>query len=132
MSAAAANGHLDTVRVLVKECGVDANAVNRDGGTPPYFAALKVHSDIVRFLVKECGADATDPQSETLLVAALNGHLATVRGLVKECGALDARRSDGHTALCYAAGNDHADVVRFLANECGESVDDADDEDRRL
>ncbi|CAM9563157.1 unnamed protein product [Chrysoparadoxa australica] len=49
-------GHLNLVLWLVKEMGVDINALNNDGCTPIYFACEQCHTGLVQWLVRDGGA----------------------------------------------------------------------------
>ena len=54
--AAAEGGHKETVEVLVKECGADVHAANKNGKTAVMHAAQYGHKETVEVLVKEFGA----------------------------------------------------------------------------
>jgi hypothetical protein len=54
---AAQNGHVDIVRYLVAELGVNVNQASKIGATPLYYAAQEGNLDMVRCLVRELGAD---------------------------------------------------------------------------
>lgn len=55
---AAANGHVDVVKILIhtKGCFVDATR-DKDGATPLYLAAIGGHAETVRVLVQQGGAE---------------------------------------------------------------------------
>ena len=79
---AAENGHTQTVRALVNECGADASTPKEGGETPVCAAAFSGHTDTVRAIVNECGTDASTPKEggETpVFAAAFSGHTDTVR-----------------------------------------------------
>ncbi|GMF64586.1 unnamed protein product [Phytophthora lilii] len=132
LMTAAANGDIDAVRHLARDCGVDVNAIGNYGRTALMRAADEGHVDIVRYLADECGADvnATDEDQWTALMWAANdGHVEVVRYLAGERGAdVNAAAFDGSTALMRAADDGHFDVVRYLARECGADVKAADDD----
>ena len=64
LHSAAACGHTETVRVLVKELGADVNVRNCLGGTPLLYVARNGHTGITRTLVKELGADVNAKVSD--------------------------------------------------------------------
>jgi ankyrin repeat protein len=55
---AAAAGHLDVTRYLIRVLGADVNKAIDQGHTPLTIAAFMGHLDMVRCLVEELGADA--------------------------------------------------------------------------
>ena len=90
---AAAEGHLEVVRLLV-ESGANKDQGKTDtGSTPLHIAAAEGHLEVVRLLV-ESGANKdqskTDDGATPLFIAAAEGHLEVVRVLV-ESGANKTR-----------------------------------------
>ena len=89
---AAQEGHLDTVRLLVKAGAAKDQARVRDGATPLIMAAQGGHLDIVRFLVEagtakdQAACDGTAP----LMVAVEERHLETIRLLMESRAESDA------------------------------------------
>lgn len=82
--AAAANGCLECVKILVEEAGVGVNSKDELGGTPVMRAATGKHTDILRWLVEK-GADlrhretTDDGKLNALDHAVLTGDVNTVR-----------------------------------------------------
>jgi hypothetical protein len=56
MGAATVDGHLDVVRVLVRDFGADLNHADNNGVTALMVASHRKHTELVKWLVKE-GAD---------------------------------------------------------------------------
>ena len=116
--AAASNGNLKCVLLLL-EAGASQNQGRTDNGaTPLLIAARNGHLEVVRFLV-ESGANKeqgrTDTGSTPLFVAAQTGHLEVVRFLVGSGANKDQGTTDGgSTPLFIAAAKGHLEVVRFL------------------
>ena len=50
-------GHLTTVKFLVKECHANVEAKANDGNTPLIGASTKGHLTTVKYLVEECHAN---------------------------------------------------------------------------
>jgi ankyrin repeat protein len=56
MCVAASHGHLDVVRVLVRDFGADLNHADEYGVTALMLASYRKHAELVKWMVKE-GAD---------------------------------------------------------------------------
>jgi ankyrin repeat protein len=118
LSAAAAAGHLDICKLLVKE-GADLNAADIDQVTPLMEAALKGHTKVVDFFLSQ--PDMTDQVDTTaqsgitaMWLAASGGHADTVKSLLAKGADATNVRVDGITALATAAVSGHADAVKAL------------------
>ena len=113
--AAASNGSLNCVSLLI-EAGANKDQGTTDvGATPLYIAAHQGHLEVVRFLV-ESGANKdqgrTDNGLTPLFVAARNGYLEVVRFLVEAGANKDqGTTNDGATPLYIAAHQGHLAVV---------------------
>ncbi|KAI9765917.1 MAG: hypothetical protein M1840_007058 [Geoglossum simile] len=118
LQAAAQNGHLEVVRLLLRRGG-EANAKPvLDGKTALQAAAGSGHMKIVQLLLEK-GADINAKPSDSgrtaLQAAAEAGHLAIVRWLLERGADVNGEPAfDGKTALQAAAGNGCIDVVRML------------------
>ena len=116
LSFAAAMGHIDLCKALVK-LGADVN--HRDqiyGQTPLNWAAFHGHDNVVEFLL-QAGSDCNDRKSgvSALWVAARGAHRKVVQLLLK-AGA-KAQTSDertGESALSQAAALGHIPIVSLL------------------
>mmetsp|Transcript_9173 Transcript_9173/g.15746 ORF Transcript_9173/g.15746 Transcript_9173/m.15746 type:complete len:223 (-) Transcript_9173:64-732(-) len=129
LHVAAGNGHVATVRVLLK-LGADGHARARDDGrTPLHRAASTGQAEVVRVMVEEMGIGAVDPRaagdttplhwaaSDTtpLDMATAGRHVETTsskRVLVENGAKL-------HTQLFVAASGGQAETVRALLVETG-------------
>lgn len=105
---ASAYGNTETVRYLVEEIGVDADAPNRFGWTPLAYAAFYGYEDIVRCLVEKGHVNVNGKDDEgwtPLICAATNGHEDIVSYLLYSAKAdVDEKDADGHDALMHAYG----------------------------
>lgn len=148
LMGAAHSGQTDFVRFLIDEKGVDVNAKMKDGTTVLMHAAAEGETDTARLLIEK-GADinAKDKNGITALDKAnRKGHIETARmlrqkgargrsldellfhgsyvyisGLVKSGANINAKNSDGETALIVAVRNgDESKVSELL--EHGASV----------
>ena len=119
LSAAASNGSLGCVLLLLEAGANKDQGTTDDGTTPLYIAAQEGHLEIVRFLV-EAGANKdqgkTDDGATPLHIAAFRGYLDIVRFLVEAGANKDqGRTTDGSTPLFIASQMGHLEVVRFLS-----------------
>ncbi len=111
LGAAAANGHLSSVRFLLD------NEANPDLSTPIVSAAIQGHRDVVGALLAG-GADvnaASGQSQSTALHAAASKDWALVRALLQESKInINAQDRDGKTPLHEAARELKADIVLLL------------------
>jgi ankyrin repeat protein len=123
---AAHEGHINTVRSLLDEPGIDIDAKILEGHTALDLACFEGELEVAKLLVA-AGA-RVNPQASNergaLVSAAIGGHLQVVKYLVEEAGA-DVRwvDPDGMTALMLAADNDDVGVVRYLLGRSGVEID---------
>ncbi|KEZ44894.1 hypothetical protein SAPIO_CDS2233 [Scedosporium apiospermum] len=116
LSFAAAMGHIDLCKALVK-LGADVN--HRDqiyGQTPLNWAAFHGHDNVVEFLL-QAGSDCKNRKSgvSALWIAARGAHRKVVQLLLK--AAAKAQTSDertGESALSQAAALGHIPIVSLL------------------
>jgi len=120
LSAAAASGHLEICKLLVKE-GANVNASDKDKVTPLMEASLKGHTKIVDFLLSQAGENSVlevDAKAQSgitaLWLASSAGHAETVKALLKQGADPSNVRVDGITALATAAVSGHDNVVAAL------------------
>jgi len=115
---AASSGRLETVRMLVSQCGADVRHVSENGWTATMFAARNGHTEAVVALVNEFSALADHETSvgrTALMYAASHGHFETVVALAEQCGA-DPQHGDvrGWSAIMYARAAGHDATARLL------------------
>ncbi|GMF44088.1 unnamed protein product [Phytophthora fragariaefolia] len=120
----AAVKHIDAIRYLVENCGID---VDSNAGLIAFKeAAAKGSIDVVRYLAGHPGVDVrgrTSDGNTALMVAAGQGRIDVVRYLVGECGAdVNDATISGTTALTRATEEGHNDVVQYIVKECEVSV----------
>jgi hypothetical protein len=117
----AKNGHTDTVRALVSECGADPD-VARNGYPLVCIQVMMDNLDVVRELVK-CKADpnAADFNGRTPVFLAVNLKLTEmVQVLVRDCNADPyIANNKGVTPLCRAATLGYSEMVWTLVRKCG-------------
>jgi ankyrin repeat protein len=109
--AAASNGHINTVRILVRKFGVEAAIPNYDGETALHAAAKGGHVDMVSVLLLEFDMDV-NARSNTgqtpLHYAAQNHHYHLVFSLLSMHGAnVNAVDNSGQTILFYNLDPQH-------------------------
>lgn len=131
--AAAALGHEDVVRVLVRTppgCPADDGSYH----PPIYWAARGGHAQVVRFLAEQEGVRLVDPRGRMhapILVAAELGHTQTVATLLSCRGSAEARAQllvDDpwcSSPLALACRHGHLHVVSILL-AAGAPLDDCD------
>ena len=117
--AAAAKGHTQTVKTLIK-MGADVNAQDTNKNTALRLAAQNGHVQTVEYLINY-KAENNDPvqleeKNLLLLIAAAYGHTQTVKTLIKLGSNVKARDGKGHTVLDWAAGRGHIQTVKYLIN----------------
>ena len=113
---AAAFGHTETARYLVRLKGVDVDAEADDGLTAVLAAAQENHPDVMKVLI-DAGADIEARDNSDgrtpLHVVSQRGHIRAVEVLIR-AGAGVCYTNDGNTCLVLAAGNGHTETVRTL------------------
>jgi len=127
--AAAANGHVAVVQLLLAAEGIDVNRVHQsDGAFPLLMAAQQGHAAVVRLLLAAEGIDVyqVNPSNGAfpLLMAAQIGHEAVVQLLlaVESVNVNQANPSNGAFPLLMAAQHGHAAVVQLLLEADGVNV----------
>jgi hypothetical protein len=118
VSRAACEGHTETVRALVTECGADVSGADAAGmPNTPLFWALQLERTATAWALVACGADvdAADALGRTpVWLAAWGGHTACVRALAARGADASAADHAGRTPLDVAAENGHAACARAL------------------
>ena len=116
MHVACANGHIETVKVLLNtHC--DVNAVNKDGCTALFLATQNKHLQVVKMLVKR-GVDvniASNAGFSPLHVAADTSQVEVVRCLLEVKSAnIDAVTKHGDTPLMLAMHVRNEAIIKHL------------------
>lgn len=125
--AAAEEGQLERLILLVS-AGTNPNCIShRYGCTPLILAAYNGHNECVRHLLAVPGIDVNKTQvfynTTALIKAALNGHTECVRLLLAAPGINVNHVDINHrTALGSAAEHGHAECVRLLLSAPGIDV----------
>ncbi|KAM4795604.1 receptor-interacting serine/threonine-protein kinase 4 [Rhinophrynus dorsalis] len=116
---AAWQGHLNIVKLLAKQQGVNINAQTSDGRTPLHLAAQRGHYRVARILVElHCDVNIQNSQMKTPLhVAAETGHTSTARFLLSRGADFNAVTSQGYTALDLASHHGHFSAIKLLMDE---------------
>ena len=105
-------GHLEVVKYLVEECGVDVR-VNDDHAIK--CASADGRLNIVKYLVEKCGVNARAQNDFAVSEASKYGHLEVVKYLIEKCGA----NSRDAWAVMNASRYGHLEVVKYLVEKCG-------------
>mmetsp|Transcript_27117 Transcript_27117/g.38869 ORF Transcript_27117/g.38869 Transcript_27117/m.38869 type:complete len:938 (-) Transcript_27117:892-3705(-) len=115
LAAASSGGHLDIVKLLIKE-GAEINAKDKDSVTALMEAALKGYTKVVETLLSSgAEVDATAQSGiSALFLAANSGHVDVVKLLLKAGANPKNSRADGVSALATAAAAGYAEVVKML------------------
>ncbi|KAI0380306.1 ankyrin repeat-containing domain protein [Hypomontagnella monticulosa] len=125
-------GKVETIRFLVKECGIDVNAHTARHFSSPLASAISSGNiKMVKFLIQECKADVNLPLENgdfgsALTAAVAHGNIETIKLLVKEGGAdvnLCLESGSYGSALIAAAVRGNVEAVKFLVEEGGANID---------
>ncbi|XP_040995120.1 ankyrin repeat-containing protein BDA1-like [Juglans microcarpa x Juglans regia] len=129
MHIASANGHVEIVRELLNNAGVDVCLLKgKDGKLPLHCAVIKGRVDVVRVLVfacKESLAQVTVQGETALHLAVKNNQLEVVRVLLEEMKRLDMMMEvinctdkKGNTVLHLATlGKQHETIGMLIAED---------------
>ncbi|MEW6351585.1 MAG: ankyrin repeat domain-containing protein [Thermodesulfobacteriota bacterium] len=113
--AAAREGHLEVVRVLVEK-GARPHAQDSDQETALMAAARRGHWDVVKLLLENgFHIDAKNMYGQTALMMATDeGHVEAVRVLLDKGADLHAKSMGGLTALALARENGNTGIEKLL------------------
>jgi len=136
--AAAGQGHIDVVRFLIEEIGLDVNERELEVGnelgsawTPLLWAAYTRHSDVFKALLSY----GADPNSADRLgympvhVLSIDNYSEMIMSLLEYDVDINSRIEGGLTALHIAGWNDHMDLYDLLV-DYGADTSLMDDEGR--
>lgn len=121
---AARHNPSSSVITLMYEYGADPEKPDSSGTTPLEAALSAGRSDNALALLRLCRDDDGSGKNRALMSAAKEGNLPAVSELIKEGADLNARNSDGYTALMIAVDNRHAKTVALLIEAIGDSITD--------
>jgi len=116
---AAKNGHLEIVRLLIKN-GADVNIVNKEKETALHLAAKNGHLEIVgllieKLLIEKGKVDTLNNNYITALhLAAKNGHLEIVKLLIENGADVNVIGLYVNTAIYSALERGHLEIVKLL------------------
>ncbi len=113
---AAANGHLDVVKLLI-ENGADVNLKGEAWYGPLHAAAAKGHIEVVKILL-ENGADVNIfHQNKPLHDAAMNGHIEVAEILLAHGADINVKGTDEAAPLHTAVSNNRLAMVKWLLSK---------------
>jgi uncharacterized protein len=116
LAAAAANGHLAIVNLLLQH-GADANSEGKDGNvtkTALNFASAKGHTLVVKVLLERKASLKANSVGETALFEAVDGGYGdTVKCLLDHGAEANSPNPDGEPVL-FTAAQKHSDLVPVL------------------
>ncbi|XP_065834043.1 fibronectin type 3 and ankyrin repeat domains protein 1-like [Oscarella lobularis] len=113
------HGHLNVVQLL-KEHGARYDVRDKGGSMALHWAVDGGQEDMVAYLIRDrVPVDERDGAGWTPLIrtAAVTGHVGIARILLAFDADIDAKDSDGRTALMIASLNGHKDLVSFLVEK---------------
>ena len=118
LHAAAEIGHLEVVKHLLAQEGIDVNAARDNGFTPLSVAAYRGYLEVLKRLLAQEGIEVNKADNggfTPLHAAAERGHIKEVIKCLVEKGA-DVNQADekGFTPLHFAAQKGHPNIVRLL------------------
>ena len=115
--AAAGNGHLDCLKVLLKY-SADVEFQDKWGNTSLMMACKKGHMNVVSFLVEHGGANVNLPNEKgnvtPLMVASSSGHMNVVSFLVEHGADVNLQDKRGGSPLMYAIQDGQVNILSFL------------------
>jgi len=120
LSIAVEEGHIEVVRLLLRDKWVQHDAPDYQGRSPLSLAAGAGHGDIVKLLLEHktfrdlVNSEDSFSNQTPLQWAARKGHASVVETLLGEGALPDAPSERGRTPLIWAAINGHEEVVRIL------------------
>lgn len=114
--AAAIDGDVERVKVILKNSAIDVNQRNIKGQTPLHLAAYHGHESVVNVLL-DCGADLhlKDDASDTALHSATyKSHKSIIEQLLNSGACVDPQNNNFQTPLHIAAHNGCLTIVQLL------------------
>ena len=121
---AARHNPSSSVITLMYEYGADPEKPDSSGTTPLEAALSAGRSDNALALLKVCQDKDGTGKNRALISAAKDGNIPAVRELIREGADLNARNSEGSTALMVAVDNRHAKTVATIIEAIGDNITD--------
>jgi hypothetical protein len=117
---AAAQGRTDLIPIILN-CGINANAGDKDGDTAMTYAVASDKEEVFDLLVRAGGrANSQNNKGITpLMLAAGLGKEEAVRALLKHGADPGIRDKDGDTALAFARAKNQTRIIALLQNSSG-------------
>lgn len=113
----AAEGHLDVVKFLLLQPGININARDTNDFSPLLDAIVNGHHGVVQYL-KACGGTISECKLASLMTsAASTGDTRTMKRLIRWAGHVNVSDFNGQTALHMAAMCGRLNVVNLLLKE---------------
>ncbi|XP_048575772.1 poly [ADP-ribose] polymerase tankyrase-1 isoform X2 [Nematostella vectensis] len=117
LHVSSAEGHLDIVKFLLLQPGIDVNARDKSGKTPLLDAIVNNRHEVVEYL-KSHGAVVDETKLVTIATEhARNGDAKSLKRMLRLSGHLNASDFDGMTLLHVAAAHGRMRVVSMLLKE---------------
>jgi len=112
---AAAAGHLDIVKLLVKS-GANVNSTTKTNSTPLRAACFDGHFEIVKYLVEHnADIEVANRHGHTcLMIACYKGHFKIAKYLIDIGADVNRKSVKGNTALHDCAESGSLDIMRLL------------------
>jgi len=112
---AAAAGHLDIVKLLVKS-GANVNSTTKTNSTPLRAACFDGHYEIVKYLVEHnADIEVANRHGHTcLMIACYKGHFKIAKYLIEIGADVNRKSVKGNTALHDCAESGSLDIMKLL------------------
>ena len=124
---AAANNPSSSIIEILCEYGADPDKPNDAGITPLEAALTAGRTGNALALLRVCRDDDGNGKNRALMSAAKDGNIPAVRELITAGADLDARDSDGNTALMLAVMNRHVKTANIIIVAAGDTIKQKDE-----